>query len=208
MVDYGVKVGDQKSNTLTVPDRTIAYGLRGKDTLSTSVGGTSVLVGGSGSDQYIVANNSTAIISDIGNSAKDVIISTGIGFNTNTTLTLEIDNRHLVASDTVSGQTVLLLDWQNAANKIESVQFGNGTFTYDFLASNLRNTVGHLGNYTLEEADAQLLNGELAANGLTRAEINPLINEIKTTNTLLSGASSSSLFSLAGDLLNLLPVTD
>lgn len=199
MVQYSQQIGSQNSDTLTVLARTIAYGLGGNDLLLTSAGSignsgnnSSVLVGGSGADQYNVANNSTAIILDNGNSGGDILVATGIGFNSNTTVTVEIDaNRHLAAYDTASGQAFILLNWQDPANTIESVQLSDGMFTYDYIASNLRNTIGYLGNYTLEEVDLQLLGGNLAANGITSSSIYPLIAGIQATD--LSGGFLSSL---------------
>lgn len=188
MVIFSEQIGSLTSDTLTVPATTIAYGLGGDDILSTAVGNIgnnqtnySILVGGSGAERYIVANNSTAIILDNGNSAGDFIEATGIGFNSITTVSLEIDNRHLFAYDTISGQASIILDWQDAANTIESVQFSDGTFTYDYVASNFRNTGGYLGSFTLEEADHQFLGDSLAANGLTRASLYAIIDKIKTT---------------------------
>lgn len=199
MVEYSPQFGSQTGDTLTVLANTVAYGLGGDDLLSTSVGSignsgynSSVLVGGLGADQYNVANNSTAIILDHGNSAGDILVATGIGFNSNTTSTLEIDNRHLAAYDTASGQAFILLDWQAPANTIESVQLSDGTFTSEYIASNLGNTGGYLGSYTLEQADL-LLGGLLAANGITSSSLYPLIDGIQATDSLLSGGFLSGL---------------
>ena len=194
MVLPSQQIGTQASESLTIPANTIAYGLGGDDTLLTSIGNIgetrnnfSILVGGSGADQFIVANNSTAVILDNGNSAGDVLVATGIGFNSNTTETLEIDNRHFLAYDTASGQSFILIDWQDPANTIESLQLGDGTFNYDYIASNFRNTVGYKGSFTLEQADLQFLGGGLSANGITSSSLNLLIDQIKFTDITLGG---------------------
>lgn len=193
MVLPSEQIGTLNNDQLMVLNNTIAYGLGGDDILSTSVGSTgdstnnySVLVGGLGNDQYNVANNSTAIILDHGNSPGDVIVATGIGFNSTTTQIVEVDNRHLVTYDTVSGQRLIILDWQASANTIESVQFANGTFTSDYIASNFRTNVGYLGNYTLEQAD-QLVGNILSTNGITSSSLDLLIGQIQITDSLLSG---------------------
>lgn len=205
MVLPSQQIGTQASESLTIPANTIAYGLGGDDTLLTSIGNIgetrnnfSILVGGSGADQFIVANNSTAIILDNGNSAGDVLVATGIGINSNTTETIEIDNRHLFAYDTASGQSFILLDWQDPANTIESLQLGDGTFNYDYIASNFRNTVGYKGSFTLEQADLQFLGGGLSAHGITSSSINPLIDQLKLTDTLLGGDVNDFLSGLLG----------
>lgn len=202
MVVFRDIVGTQANDMLTVandiltmPATTIVYGLGGDDTLSTSVSNTgnnvtdsSILVGSSGADQYIVANNSTAIILDHSNSAGDCIVATGIGFNSNTTSILEIDNsRHFVAYDEASGQTLIILDWQNPANQIESLQLSDGTFTYQYIVDNLHGSSSYLDMFTLEQADHELLGGLLATSGLTSSSIDQRINQIQDIDSLLNG---------------------
>lgn len=189
VIYYTQQFGDQFSNALTVLDRTIAYGLGGDDILSTSTG-ISALVGGSGVDSYIVANNSVAIVLDDGNSAGDVVVATGIGLNSSSTVILEIDYRHFIAYDTYSGQTLIILDWQNATNIIESVQLSDGTFPYEYIASNFRSTTTYYGNYTIEQADTLFMGGKLAANGITNSSIDQLISIAKATNAWFGGASN------------------
>ena len=67
---------DDNNNNLQANNLDIIYGLQGDDNISTddlnfTSDDSAILVGGSGSEQYLVRNNSTVIIADNGNPDSD-----------------------------------------------------------------------------------------------------------------------------------------
>ena len=164
-------VGNEGNDNLLGSDLQVLYGLEGNDTLATVEGllpdgmATSFLVGGSGDNRYRVGNNSTAIIIENSNTDNDVGQATGIGFNQDTSFTMEIDNgRHLWVGDIESYQSALLIDWQNPENRIENFELEDGTFSYQFVVDNFRSLPGYLGSFTWEElgSSSEIVNQEIA----------------------------------------------
>ncbi|MGB5709626.1 MAG: hypothetical protein WBM44_01760, partial [Waterburya sp.] len=111
-------VGGEGADNLLGTDLQALYGLEGDDTLRAVEvplpAGTTTLtisaIGGSGDDTYQLSNNSTAIVIENGNSDNDIGQSTGIGFFSDTSFSLEIDDdRHLFVGDTASNQYALLV---------------------------------------------------------------------------------------------------
>ncbi len=156
--NFNEVLGSKGADNLVASDLEILYGLQGNDILSMTEGSlpgglaTSVLIGGSGEDRYQLANNSTAIVIENGNSNNDVGQASGIGFFSDTSFSLEIDNgRHLFVGDTVSNQFAVLVDWQVPENRLESFEAADGVFSYEEFANGFRNLPGYLGNFTLEQ---------------------------------------------------------
>ena len=69
-------------------------------------------------------------IFDNGNSSNDMVEASGLGVYSLSTFGT-IDNRHLVASDINSGQQLIIIDYQDNLNKIETIKLADGTFTYN-----------------------------------------------------------------------------
>ena len=55
---------------------------------------------------------------------NDKVIADGIGWNSSSSYSLTVDNRHLFVYDTISGQQVYAIDWQAPENKIEQRYLG------------------------------------------------------------------------------------
>ena len=156
--NFSEVVGSEGVDNLLGSDLQVLYGLEENDTLATAEGSlpdgtaTSFLVGGSGDNRYRVGNNSTAIIIENSNTDNDVGQATGIGFNKDTSFSMEIDNgRHLFVGDIESNQYALLVDWQNPENRIENFELEDGTFSYQSVVDNFRSFSGYLGSFTWEE---------------------------------------------------------
>ena len=136
--------GNSSTNNTVIPNLSIYYGLGADDNLSTPVGNSNsfpvaVAVGGANNDTYTVNNNSSLIIWDSSNSAGDRLVATGIPLRTGNTIGAIyggiIDNRHLWVGSTVSGQEIIILDWQNPRNRLETITLQDGTFSYEFIAT-------------------------------------------------------------------------
>ena len=175
--------GDSSSNILDAEDLQIAFGFGGNDFLFTSFGllpegeKSAILAGGFGDDEYQIANNLTTVIVENGDSNQDSLVALGLGINSDTSFIAEIDGRHLYAGDRESNQYVILIDWQQPANQIESITVSDGTFSYDEIATTFRQLENYAGNFTWGELEQQdELNLERV--GLTELTVNDAINQI------------------------------
>ena len=186
-------VGSEEADNILGTDLQALYGLAGDDTLKPvevdlPAGVTTqsiTVVGGSGDDNYQLANNTTAIVLENGNDDNDVGEATGIGFFAETSFSLEIDEgRHLFIGDIASNQYALLLDWQVPENRIETFVAADGTFSYDEFANGFRDLPGHLGSVTWEEAIAQQA-FDLEKAGLTVDTIDEAIAQVDARSAAL-----------------------
>ncbi|WP_036484385.1 hypothetical protein [Myxosarcina sp. GI1] len=179
----------------------IIYGLQGNDNLgldpSLTENNAAILVGGSGGDRYTLNANKFAVIFDNSSSEDDSLIVDGIGINNLNSYFLDIDNRHLYAFNTDNQQYVLLLDWQNSENQIETFELDNGQqLSYQNLVTELDNfrsipNSNYLGNFTFEQLNdtAQNTSGfplsealiDFASFGLSPETIDDDLQEIANT---------------------------
>jgi hypothetical protein len=139
--------------------------------------GDPLFIGGSGNDTYVLANNSEVIVAEYGSSASDVLVATGMGLNSTTTFVFTIDNRHLAAADTQTGQAVFVLDWQLAANQIETIVLADGTFSFAQIQSAVFSSPNFLGNFTWESLDI----------GYSTADVNEAIGFYTARGTFVDG---------------------
>jgi hypothetical protein len=131
-----------------------SFGLGGDDIITSSyLGEYQFVIGGEGNDTYIINSPGTMTIIDHGNSQFDTVEASGLGVTYDTTFFGTIDNRHLVATDTISGQQLIVIDYQNNLNKIENIKLADGTYTYDDIIYFMSISPNNLGNYSWENAD-------------------------------------------------------
>lgn len=185
-------LGTDSNDNITGSDLQIIYSLKGDDNLSSSFGSLSegedstFLIGGSGADRYTVENNSSIAILDNGNSSNDILNVSGIGFNRDTSFLAEIDSRHLYIGDILSNQYVLLIDWQQPQNRIETAQLSDVTVTYDEIFNNFRQLEGYEGNFSWEQLEA-LGELDLGRLGLSSSSINNSISQVVARSIELEG---------------------
>ncbi|MDJ0651380.1 MAG: peptidylprolyl isomerase [Xenococcaceae cyanobacterium MO_188.B19] len=177
------KVGYSNNNTLKGSDLEIVFALTGDDTLGSSANslpdgeGTTILVGGSGNDEYRLSDNSTVVILENGNSSQDIAVVESLDINGDTSFIAEIDNRHLYVGDIQSDQYAILVDWQEPENRIESFVFSdNTTLSYDQVANSFNQSDNYLGNFTWEQLE-QSNEIDLERIGLTPSSVNDAINQ-------------------------------
>ncbi len=194
--DFGITGFDSISGA----DLQIVYGLDGDDNLNSTTtlsGGnlpdgkaTVVLVGGTGRNNYQVRNNSTAIVIENDNNSNNIlwttIGSTGISLEKETSFVAEIDNRHLYIGDTDTDQYVILIDWQQPANQIESFDLTEGLISYNDFISFYQDLDNYRGNFTWNELIAT---GEIDLDrlGLSSDAINEDIATIVRRSAELEG---------------------
>ncbi len=185
--------GTNGTDTLTGQDLEILFGLNGDDSLTASLGVAGAdqvvfAVGGEGNDIYTVNDNGTLVVLENGNSTADSIISRGISLNGANTESVTVEGqKHLLVRDTVTNQQVLLLNAQDAANRLESFQLADGTFTYQQVVNAV--TAGSLGDFTFEELVA---NGTLDFSrvGINPNDVDAVITAIENRqNELVTGQS-------------------
>ena len=131
-----------------------SFGLDGDDVFTSSFNGEyQFVIGGEGNDHYIINSPGVMTIFDNSNSSNDMVEASGLGVSFLSTFFGTIDNRHLVASDINSGQQLLIIDYQDNLNKIETIKLADGTFTYSDIIYFMGISQNNLGNYSWENAD-------------------------------------------------------
>jgi hypothetical protein len=147
-------LGSHLSDTITGTSSSVFHGMAGDDVFYSGLNQEhQVFVGGSGGDTYKIQKAGAMTVVDVGSSDNDTVIANGIGWNSSTSYSLTIDNRHLFVFDEVSKQQIYAIDWQSPENKIEQVVLNDGTYSYDDLAENIFSGANYLGNYSWEQLD-------------------------------------------------------
>lgn len=193
-------LGTDGFDSISGADLQIIYALEGDDVLNSypNFGGgslpdggeTTILVGGSGDNDYQVRNNSTAIVIENNNSDNTLwttIQSPGIGLNQETSFFTEIDNRHLYLGDAASNQYVILVDWQTPENQIESFDLVEGRVSYTDFADSFRDADGYRGNITWEEFAADR---DIERFGLETASVDDIFEQINNRAAELESTGS------------------
>ena len=171
MVDI---IGTPGNDTLTGSNLDFIYGLAGDDLLSlseditsnslenialsgqinTQITPQSFLFGGSGSDTYLSRNNVQTFVLENGNSSSDTLVTESITLSDPNSVFFEFDNRHLVMQNNLTGESLLLIDWQNPENRIEnftSMTNAESVISYEDLVSNLTSNGNYFGNISIEQ---------------------------------------------------------
>jgi len=151
-------IGTVGNDGFNAAENTVFFGRSGNDVFYAIVGvpsgftepGDPLFFGGTGNDTYVLANDSEVVVAESGNSPADVVIATGLGFNSPNTYLLTINGRHLAVGDFVNGQSVIVLDWQVPANRIETIVLADGTFTFAQIQAAVFASPNYLGDYTWE----------------------------------------------------------
>lgn len=171
MVRFAERIGTSGSDSIVGARNTVTYGLGGSDFLTTDRGAAySILIGGSGSDTYFSKANTTLTIADRGGSGTDVLYTETLGPGSYA-LTALIDNRHFLAADRETGETVYILDFFSQANYIERIDTPDGIFTTNEIWEFARSQPSFLGNLRWED-----LNAFGIPNPYSTAEVNEAIN--------------------------------
>ena len=150
-------IGTNGNNTLQAGNEQIVYGLAGDDTLSANnasfFDGFSILVGGTGNDDYIINSGTSNVVIDMGNSGADEIWISDISlFGEDDSAVAIVDGKHLMAGNYDTGTQVFVLNWLSPESKIETVHLADATVTTDNIAMLLTQLDGYSGNITWAEA--------------------------------------------------------
>ena len=144
--------GSHLPDTITGTSSSAFHGMAGDDVFHSGLNQEhQVFFGGSGGDTYKIEHAGVMTVVDGGWSNNDTVIATGIGWNSFSSYSLTIDNRHLVVYDQVSNQQIYAIDWQSPEHKIEQVTLTDGTYPYEYVAANIFRMSNYLGDYSWED---------------------------------------------------------
>ena len=173
-----------RADTIVGGSNSITFGLDGNDIITSAYDGAfQMVMGGPGNDSYIINSPGTMTIVDNGNSSNDTVQASGIGVSSGTAFFGTIDSRHLVITDTASGQELIIINYQDSGNKIESIQLSNEVFTYDEIINFIKVSENNLGDHSWENAEALYLAPE--STSVMNAEIDFYIAESANINAYL-----------------------
>ncbi len=136
---FNEQAGSPSNDVLTGQPLTVTYGFAGNDQIS-AVGpltGFDIQVGGTGSDHYILGSGTGAFVVEQGNDAADQITAGGLRLQGGTSQWLTVEGKHLLAYSTATNSSLVLLNWEQAQNRIETFNLGDGTYSFDQVRSQL-----------------------------------------------------------------------
>ena len=189
-------IGAEGFDSISGSDLEVVYALDGNDVLNsppTFFGGglpegaaTTILVGGSGSNSYQIRNGSTGIVIENSNSPDNLLWTTigspGISLENSSSFVAEIENRHLYLGNTESDQYIILIDWQEPKNQIETFNLSEGDLSYEEFFNSFRQSSNYRGNLSWVELAAS---GEI---NLARLGLSP--DSIENALTFISSRAT------------------
>ncbi|MEM8614211.1 MAG: hypothetical protein AAGF93_19475 [Cyanobacteria bacterium P01_H01_bin.105] len=188
--------GTSRADVFNLANGKIFYGRGGNDRLAnlrgTLPGGDSlsVLAGGRGSDTYTINPNSTVVIAENGGLGIDRIVDNFSGGNSDSTFFLTIENRHLLIGDFATDTYIILLDWQQSANRIDEFvdSFARRASFSDISSFFLANSAGNFSFSQLQQGFfitpqggplfSDFFDLDLSLAGFSPSTVNSGINEI------------------------------
>ena len=193
--NFSEVIGTDGFDSLRGEDLSVVYGVEDGDNLNSSFSSpganpTTILVGGSGDNNYIVWNDSTTLILENSNSENilwtTIGNSTGISLDDDNSFAAEIDNRHLYLGNRESNQYTILIDWQLPENQIETFSLAEGDLSYDEFVDRFRSSSNYRGNFTWAEiANSEI---DLARLGLSADSIDTDLATIRTRSEELESS--------------------
>ena len=169
--------GTSNNDTLSTNAKNIVWGLDGDDTFNITGSQTKFIAGGSGSDIYSLEGGTYAVIFEKpGEGDNDIVSLDKISFNNTDAYVGYVDNKHIFAYDSISGQSVLIIDGANSG--IEKVTLEGTTFLTESIVESIPYSIGYFGNYNWGLFDVTT-DGSLSDLNLKTSEVNNVISEIK-----------------------------
>ncbi len=151
MLRFAERVGTPGPDNIVGVTGSVSFGLAGADALTAATGsGNAILIGGGGADTYTSRPNTTITIADRGGSPGDTLVTQTLA-PSSIAITALIDNRHFVASNIQTGETVYILDFFTPENTIEQIRTPEGSFTSGELWTFARSQASFAGNLRWED---------------------------------------------------------
>jgi len=153
MLRFTERIGSASADSFNMQSFEIAFGLEGDDTFQAGFGqGFSIAMGGPGNDTYEGAEDSALTVLDA--DGDDTVVADSVGLTKSSSFAFTVDNgQHLVFGDSVSGETVYLLNWQAPDAAIETIQLADTTVSTGFVQDNRDSLIS--GDVTWKEVSSQ-----------------------------------------------------
>ena len=146
-LSFNEHMGTSSSESIVGASNFVFFGLDGDDNYNSSERAfNQVFIGGEGSDNYNINLPGFMTIADYGLNGTDTVTASGIGITSASTFAAEVDNRHLFVYDINSLQSIIVIDYKDAENQIETVNLVDGTYSYSDIADNLTTFPNYQGN--------------------------------------------------------------
>jgi len=176
---YSELIGGAGNETFNANAYAAMFGLQGQDVFG---GASALAIGGGGNDTYFISGPAIVTIMER-SGADDALVATAIGFDRDSTRAIALDSRHLYLFDTASAQAMLLLDWQQPANRIEIFVLSGVTYSYDKFATAIAGFPRYEGDFTWEAASAAEY--FILSPGATTAAINESLDYYRATSIMM-----------------------
>ena len=192
--------GTSNNDTINANAKNIVWGLDGDDSINITGSQTKFVSGGNGSDTYSLKGGTYAVIFEKpGEGDNDILSLDKISFNNTEAYVGFVDNKHIFAYDSISGQSVLIID--GADSGIEKVTLEGTTFLTESVVESIPYSIGYFGNYNWGLFDVTT-DGSLSDLNLKTSEVNNVISEIKEIITNKEITPSKFIFASVKDSLD------
>ncbi|HYH18435.1 MAG TPA: calcium-binding protein [Azospirillum sp.] len=154
MVAYTNTFGTAGNDTLKAGIRPeMLFGGPGDDTLTSARTYDSLLLGGTGNDVYIAGSSAqSTFVIETGGDPNDRAVDIYSSWPASVMGT--IDGRHLVITNFLGSNTVILVDWQKPQNVIESWTFKGKTMSYAEFSQSVYSSSNFYGDMALDRFPA------------------------------------------------------
>ena len=154
--------GSDQDDTISGFSNAVFFSGDGNDEFESDFGALNqIFVGGEGGDTYSISKPGFMTIYDNGFNGVDIVQTSGIGLSEETSYVATIEGRHLYGFDTYSQQSILVIDYQLPENRIETVKFSDGTYSYDEVISYFPQSNNFLGDLTWSQASSIFTSSEI-----------------------------------------------
>ena len=155
--NFSEVIGTDGFDSIRGEDLSVVYALDDRDALTSSISDderTTISVGGSGDNDYVIFRDSTTFILENGDSDNILwtnIGTSGISLEDDDSFVAEIDERHLYLGNTETNQNIVVVDWQLPENQIEAFALSEGILGYSEFVDSFDSSSNYRGNFTWAE---------------------------------------------------------
>ena len=208
--NFSEVLGTNGFDSIRGEDLSIVYALDDRDNLNSTVRSTvdnptTIVVGGTGDNNYISWKDSTIFILENSDTPDNILYTniatdSGISLEDGDSFVAEISDRHLYLGNTQTGQYVIILDWQLPENQIETFALSEGDLSYEEFVDSFRDSDNYRGNFTWAElAETEEIDLDRLGLSTTSEGIDEDFEAIDARSRELSFIASSPLSQLDED---------
>ena len=208
--NFSEVLGTNGFDSIRGEDLSIVYALDDRDNLNSTVRSTvdnptTIVVGGTGDNNYISWKDSTIFILENSDTPDNIFYTniagdSGISLEDGDSFVAEIDDRHLYLGNTQTGQYIVIIDWQLPENQIETFALSEGDLSYEEFVDSFRDSDNYRGNFTWAElAETEEIDLDRLGLSTTSEGIDEDFETIEARSKELSFIASSPLSQLDED---------